>query len=232
MRALVRILLFLGLLFWTAVALFFIVHRDRRPAIYFAAEGGDTNALAQYLARGSNVNDAVICYVYGVRTAPLLHIAASSGQSNAVRLLLKKEANPNLQDFSGDTALLAVIGRGENEAAVQVLRMLLKAGADPNLKSSSRFWTPLILSSDLGEAQIVRALLAGGADVHATNRQGSTPLHFAGNAEVARLLIAAGADRAARAGGADGETPADSAVRLGHFDALTVITNVATPEHE
>jgi ankyrin repeat protein len=157
-----------------------------------------------------------------------LHIAGSSGQSSAVDFLLKRGANPDLHDYSGDTALLSVIGRGEDERALQVLRTLLKAGANPNLRSSSGFWTPLILASDLGQTQMVSVLLRAGADVHGTNSQGSTPLHFAGNADVARTLIAAGADRAARTGPVDGETAADSAIRLGHFSALEVITNAET----
>jgi len=228
MRELIRIFLFLGFLFIAAIVLFAIVHRDRRPRIYFAAESGDTNSLGHYLALGSNVNNPVVCYIYGHRTAPLLHIAASSGQPSAVDFLLKRGADPDLHAYSGDTALLSVIGRGESEPAIQVLRALLKGGANPNLQSSSGFWTPLILAADLGETQMVSVLLQAGATVHATNKDGSTPLHFAGNADVARLLIAAGADRAARTEPVAGETPADSALRLRHFSALEVITNVST----
>src|SRR5206468_78457 len=111
----------------------------------FAAEGGDTNALAQYLALDSNVNDPVVCYLYGHRYAPLLHVAARSEQPEAVAFLLKNGADPNLLDSSGDSPLLCVIGRGEGQAGVGILQMLLKAGADPNLKSRSGFWSPLIL---------------------------------------------------------------------------------------
>src|SRR5690348_9407162 len=100
MRTLLRSFVILGLLLVGAIVLFAIVHRDRRPRIYFAAETGDTNALAQYFALGSNVNDAVVCYVYGHRTAPLLHIAVWSGQSNAVDLILRIGADPNLRDYS------------------------------------------------------------------------------------------------------------------------------------
>ena len=60
------------------------------------------------------------------------------------------------------------------------------------------------------------------ASIRATNSQGLTALHYANNAEIARLLIAAGADRTNPTGG---ETPAETAIRLYHFGALTVITN-------
>jgi ankyrin repeat protein len=224
MRAPSRLLLLVGLLFVAVVVLFAVVHRDRRPRIYFAAEGGDTNSLAQYLALGSNVNDGIVCYVYGHRRATLLHIASSSGQPGAVDLLLKKGANPNLNDYSGDTPLLSAIGHGESQGTVDALRLLLKGGADPNLKSASGFWTPLILASELSQTQMVSVLLAGGASVRMTNSDGLTPLHYSGNADVARLLIAAGSDPKARGAG---ETPAESAIRLGHFSALSVLTNEA-----
>src|SRR5947208_822932 len=114
MRAFIRLLALLGALFFVALVLFAVVHRDRRPKIYFAAESGDTNAITRYLSSGSNVNDAIVCYIYGYRRATLLHIAASSGQADTVALLLRHGANPNLADSSGDTPLMRAIGRGES----------------------------------------------------------------------------------------------------------------------
>ncbi|MGZ4971386.1 MAG: ankyrin repeat domain-containing protein [Limisphaerales bacterium] len=216
--------LFLACLFVAAIVLFAVIHRDRRPRIYFAAESGDTNALAQYLALGSNVNTPVVCYIYGARTAPLLQIASGSGQPGAVDFLLKHGANPNLRDSMGDTPLLSVVG-WKDEAHLDALRILLKAGTDPEFKSSSGFWTPLICAADLGNAESVKCLLSAGADVHATNSVGLTALHYAENAEVAKLLIAAGARRTNRAWT---ETPAEAARRLGHLSALSVLTNASS----
>lgn len=36
---------------------------DKRPRVYFAAERGDTNYIADYLASGSNVN-ALTCKIH------------------------------------------------------------------------------------------------------------------------------------------------------------------------
>src|SRR5579885_2269089 len=89
MKALFRFFLFLVFLFVAVVVPFGIIHRDRRPQIYFAAEAGDTNALAKYLAQGSNVNTPITSYLYGGRTARLLTIASRKGQVGAVDFLLK-----------------------------------------------------------------------------------------------------------------------------------------------
>lgn len=231
MRILTRIFLFLGCLFVAAIALFPIVHRDRRPRIYFAAESGDTNSLGQYLASGSNVNTPVVCYIYGHRTAPLLHIAARNGQTSAVDFLLKRGANPNLRDSSGSTCLYRVVGAGDGP----VFQMLLKAGADPNLRSSDYGWTPLILATVLSSTNMVRSLIAAGADVNLPDSGGATPLHYVESPDIARLLLSAGANPSATCmwvwvrGSLPvtnaAATPADIALAEQRFSVLAVLTN-------
>ena len=235
MKALFRIVVLLCSLLLAGFIFVLFIFRDRRPRIYFAAEAGDTNLIAHYLASGTNVNDLIMCYRFGpMELAPMLDIAAQNGQVDTVEFLLKKGANPNEADSWDYTPLLWVLGQNRNdvnaETRVRLLKILLENGADPNLRSSSGFWTPLIQAADLGEVEFAKILLAAGADVTETNKEGSTPLHFASNAEIVKLLIAAGANPNARTkpstGGETGETPADSALRFGHFDALKVLTNL------
>nr|WP_246168485.1 ankyrin repeat domain-containing protein [Wolbachia endosymbiont of Ctenocephalides felis wCfeT] len=48
-----------------------------------------------------------------------------------------------------------------------------------------------------GGEEVVKCLLEGGADIHATDKYGSTPLHFAAeedNEEAVELLLKAGAN--------------------------------------
>lgn len=242
MKTLLGILLALVCLTITAIIFFAIIFRDKRPQVYFAAAKGDTNYIGQYLASGGDVNRAVICYPAGHRYAPLLDVAVENGRLDTIDFLLKSGAKPNQPDSTGDTPLMWVIGRIGNHVPlgmrVQILKMLLKAGADPNLKASSEYnYAPLLEAASLGESQMVSILLAAGADVNATNKIGQTALHLANNAEAARLLIAAGANRDARytyvmpadrersASVTNVETPVESAVRKRRFDVLAVLTN-------
>jgi ankyrin repeat protein len=227
MRVLFHIFVILGCVFLVLIILFAAVYRDRRPPIYFAAESGDTNGIARYLTLGSNVNALINCYPFSerVQRAPLLDVAIGKGEVGCVDFLLQHGASPNQQDSHGETPLMWVIGRTPGQTGLKMFRMLLSAGADPNLRSSGEFWTPLIYAADLGQTQFVSCLLDAGAEIRATNNQGLTALHYAQNGEIVRLLIAAGADPKDRIGG---ETPAETATRLCHFSALAVLTNAPT----
>ena len=66
-------------------------------------------------------------------------------------------------------------------------------------------WTLLHYASSNGKTEIVKLLLAKGADIHARNVFGITPLHWASNGKVAELLIASGADVNIKSN--DGNTP-------------------------
>src|SRR5262245_47993809 len=107
MRVLVRISLVFACLFLAAMILFVVVYRDRRARIYVAAGQGDTNAIARYLAKGSNVNATLNCYPFSEHFmhAPLLDAALENGQIETVGFLLKKGADPNLPDSRGNTPL-------------------------------------------------------------------------------------------------------------------------------
>ena len=67
--------------------------------------------------------------------------------------------------------------------------------------------------------EVCRVLIAGGADVNATQHGGFTPLHEAaqhGDVEMTELFLSAGAARAAKTDA--GETAADLATAAGHPD--------------
>jgi ankyrin repeat protein len=206
---------------------------DSRPALdkrlTEALKHGNLAYLEQYLKQGGDVNRVIQCSSGSARkvSAPLVGVAIPYGQLQAVNLLLKHGANPNSIDSLGDTPLIRSIASFDVSAGrsiqAEIVCKLLEAGADPNLKSKSTYgWTPLIWAAFTGNANVVHILLAGGADINEPNNEGQTAIHFAANGDVVSLLLLAGADPNVRRGG---ETPAETALRLGNFSAAKVLTN-------
>jgi ankyrin repeat protein len=60
-----------------------------------------------------------------------------------------------------------------------VVRDLIRAGGEPNLKSGDNEDTPLILAAGLGHEKIVKFLLENGADKELANKFGELALDIA-----------------------------------------------------
>lgn len=97
---------------------------------------------------------------------------------------------------------------------VVVLKILLKAGADPNAAEQSTGKSVLDYVAIRGHADEAELLVAAGANVNAKDSlYGETPLHFAndcwlgavGNYDMVRALLAHGADPNVR--DVNGDTP-------------------------
>ncbi len=113
--------------------------------------------------------------------------AAARNDAKQMEALLKSGVNPNaVVDEWGENALMHAVLFGN----VDMTRLLLEAGADPNLKG--RGFTPLGMAALQGRAQIVRLLLKAGADVDRKSSDGNTPIIAASimhRAEVVRALL-------------------------------------------
>ena len=100
---------------------------------------------------------------------------------------------------------------------VKVARMLLKEGANVNVKDKDGDSSPLHFSAILGHVKIAKLLLKKGADVDAKDKAGSSPLHISvmnGWFELAKLLLEKGADVNAK--DKDGNSPLHFAATYGH----------------
>jgi ankyrin repeat protein len=161
-------------------------------AALLAQESCPPETLLSLLARGAGVNTRST----SGRTA--LMAAAGAGDPALVEELLRRSASVNLRSRRGQTALLlASEGRitdrtGKHRA---VIRRLLAAGADPNMRDQ---WgdSPLMYAASLGDAGLVKELLDRGATAHGHNDTMSTALDLARQGqhpEVVRLLQEAGA---------------------------------------
>jgi len=136
---------------------------------------------------------------FGGRT--LLHYAAGAGCREVVAALLRAGTDPDIPDSGGHTPLYAVANECGSEAGPEVVRALVRAGADANACGGVTRATPLHKAARRGHVEIARALLDCGATIEARDTKGDTPLRRAANCRryaVVRLLAERGAVKAAR----------------------------------
>ena len=120
-----------------------------------------------------------------------LVLAAHSGQGSVAIALLEKGADPNAMG-AGYAAMHAAVLRSD----VSLVKALLAHGADPNIKMAKGTpvrrdttdynllapligSTPYLLAARFLEPEIMRTLVAGGADPKITMPNGATPLMLA-----------------------------------------------------
>ena len=141
-----------------------------------------------------------------------MHNAVLSGHKDIVALLIQKGAIVDAKEKLGRTPLVNFAARAGND--IEIPKMLLAAGADPNIGSakSDDGHSALQYAAETGNLELVKLLIAAHADVNYRNAYGWTPLHQAienARPEIARLLIAHGAD--ANLENKLGETPLELA---------------------
>ncbi|KAK4320221.1 hypothetical protein Pmani_008912 [Petrolisthes manimaculis] len=116
-----------------------------------------------------------------------LIIAAKSGKSDLVRLLLTYNVPIDQETISGNTALYWAAYKGYPG----VVEMLLEAGAHVN-HINNRGASALSVSCAHGYPNITQLLLVTGADITISDNTGRTPLMLgavAGDEDVVRLLL-------------------------------------------
>jgi len=123
----------------------------------------------------------------------LLHFAAGAGCLEVVGLLLRLGTYPDIRDSGGHTPLYRAADECASEAGPEVVRILVRAGADVNAANGVTRATALHMAARRGHLEIARVLLDAGASPRARDRKGDTPLERANHCrrhEVARLLAA------------------------------------------
>ena len=107
-----------------------------------------------------------------------LHVASSLGHLENIRVLLDHGAKADVENVDGQIPLHLVSRHQHvNEENANVTRLLLQHGKDVNRRDKTQKATPLHFASFSGHFEIALALLDHGADVHAHNADGQTPLH-------------------------------------------------------
>jgi ankyrin repeat protein len=193
--------------------------------LFAAAANGDLATVQALIVAGTDVNAKT-----DEGATPLI-IAAKYGHADIVRALIAAQADVNARTcFQGYAAMVTAEGDDNVDTAaahaktcvgltallaaslenhVAVVKALIAAKADVNARTiGDHGHMALFWAAENGRADLARALIAGGADVHAVTRNGMTALMEASDnryADVVRVLITGGADVNARK--EDGETP-------------------------
>jgi len=129
-----------------------------KTALYQAVNDGFQTIAEVLLARHANVNLAETKRGY----TPL-HIAAQSGRTNLMQMLIAAGALVDVQTSAGRTALSLAVESGSLEA----VKLLLTAGADPNAGPLN---TPLLVSVFKNNSVLAATLLSAGANPNARSR--------------------------------------------------------------
>jgi ankyrin len=175
---------------------------ERRPpggmtALLFASRQGKLAAARALLDGGADVNQSG-----ADGTSPLL-IAIVNGHYDLASLLVERGANPNVADVNGRTPLYAAIDLRNVQWSqapapelpqathLAMITKLLDAGADPSIKivslvghrgSFDMRWSDLKGGTAFsraawnGDIEVMRLLLARGADPKAVTEKGETAL--------------------------------------------------------
>jgi ankyrin repeat protein len=239
--------------------------------LLFAARNGNVEIGRLLLAAGASVEDAS-------PEGSVLIIATMRGHAPFVKLALDNGGNPNVATAgftalhwaagSWETELFGVDGIKENlpgdgylggllgDTKIDIVRMLLAHGADPNARLTRRpprvgfggsrmniiGATPFVLAAAAGDATVMRMLADGGADPRATtNRKttaaiasaglgretGETRVTEAASLEALKLALDLGND--VDAVDADGETIAHSAAYIGADSIIQFLAERGAP---
>ncbi len=161
-------------------------------------------------------------FLAGKTVALTIFEAAALGKIGSVVRLLARDAqlvNTYSEDGYQPLGLACYFGHFE------VAEYLVKAGAPINSTSHNPLTAaPIQSAASAGHDQIVKMLLANGADPNVREQRGYTPLHSAaqsGSEEIIRTLIYGGADMSLK--GDDGKLALDLAQEAGHEECVRLL---------
>lgn len=178
------------------------IARGGLTAFHFAAREGETETGRVMLDAGVDINQVDADGTSG------LVVAILNKRYTYAKFLLDRGADPNVADARGRAALYAAIDmRNQDYSALpahkeddplpslDLIKALLDRGANPNAQLIKALpgrsgmdagdttlgagTTPLMRAARAGDAAVMRALLAKGADPNLTTKDGNNALQFA-----------------------------------------------------
>ncbi|MGE0040322.1 MAG: ankyrin repeat domain-containing protein [Vicinamibacterales bacterium] len=131
---------------------------DGSTALHWAVYRGNPEMAALLLDHGANV-------AAETRLGSLtpLMMAARSGDTASLRLLLDHKADATAANANGTTVLMLAAASGQVEA----VDLLLERGADVNAREATHGQTALMFAAARGRVEVIKALAARHADLDA-----------------------------------------------------------------
>ena len=156
--------------------------------------------------------------------ASRIHEAVYQNDVELLRKILSENIAEEVNAVTGDNVTALHLAAAEDN--VEMMQMLLKAGADVNAKTSGGF-TPLHWAASKNCVRSAELLTVVGADVNAASEHGVTPLHWAAyrnSTEMVNLLIKSGADISVKTD--EGFTPLHWAIRNDSTEVSMILSYV------
>lgn len=173
-------------------------------ALLYAARDGHMEAVEALLEAGADIDQPS-----GSDASTPMVIAIANGHYTLGQYLLDRGADPRKANLDGVTALWATVNMRyapvswapnpptdqETVDSLDLIRSLLERGADPNARVHRKLWfspsshdrgwveyeggTPFWRAAMSSDVEVMRALVAGGADPNIATTGGATPLMVA-----------------------------------------------------
>ncbi|RWM26934.1 ankyrin repeat domain-containing protein [Mesorhizobium sp.] len=129
-------------------------------AIDDAFKAGDFEGLGKTLGSAARWFDERMPFELGLGHP--LEYAIYWSPTAFIATLLNAGSNPNYEDHAGFPSLIAALSTKRPDK-LEVVQILLKHGADPNMRGVND-WTPLHYAVSLRDPEAISLLLASGAD--------------------------------------------------------------------